>query len=64
MKGEMVFSKIDLIFVYRQLWNKEEYIPKIVFNTRFRHYDFTILLFGLMTAPGVLMSLMNGAFHE
>jgi hypothetical protein len=31
---------------------------------RFRHYEFTILPFGLTNALRVFMSLMNGVFHE
>jgi hypothetical protein len=64
MKGEMVFSKIDLRSRYHQLRIKEKYISKTTFKTRFKHYEFTVLPFGLKNASGVFMSLMNGVFHE
>jgi hypothetical protein len=64
MKGTMVFSKIDLRSGYHQLRIKEEDIPKTTFKMRFRHYEFTVLPFGLTNAPGVFMSLMNGVFRE
>jgi hypothetical protein len=64
MKGETVFSKIDLRSGYHQLRIKEDDIPKTDFKKIFGHYDFTILPFGLTNAPGVFMSMMNGVFRE
>jgi hypothetical protein len=60
MNGSTMFSKIHLISGYHQLQIKEEDIPNTAFKTRFRHYDFIVLPFGLTNAPGVFMSLMNG----
>lgn len=37
-------------------------IPKIAFHTRYGHYEFTVVPFGLTNAPTVFMSLMNGVF--
>jgi hypothetical protein len=64
MKGETVFSKIDLRSGYHQLRIKEEDIPHIAFKMRFKHYEFTVLPFGLTNTPGLFMSLMNGVFRE
>jgi hypothetical protein len=59
-----VFSKIDLRSGYHLLRIKEDDVPKTTFKTRFGHYDFIILPFGMMNTPGVFMSLMNRVFRE
>ena len=64
MNDATVFSKIDLRSRYSHLWIKEDDVPKRTFKTRFGHYEFTILPFGLTNTPGVFMSLMNRVFHE
>ena len=38
-------------------------IPKTVFYTRYGHYEFTVVPFGLTNTPVVFMSLMNGVFR-
>jgi hypothetical protein len=43
---------------------KEEYIRNTMFKTRYGHYEFTIVPFGLSSAPIVFMCLMNGVFGE
>jgi hypothetical protein len=62
MKGDKVFSKIDLRLGYHQLRIREEDIPKTTFKTCFGHYEFVVVPFQLMNALGVFMSLMNGVF--
>jgi hypothetical protein len=64
MKDTTMFSKIDLRSGYHQLLIKEDEVPKTVFKTRFGHYEFIVLPFGLTNTPGVFMSLMNGVFRE
>ena len=37
----------------------EEDVPKKAFRTRYRHYEFVVIPFGLTNAPAVFMDLMN-----
>jgi hypothetical protein len=43
---------------------KEKDIPKIAFRTRYGHYEFLVMSFGLTNALAVFMDMMNRVFHD
>ena len=49
LQGEIYFSKIDLRSEYHQLRVRGEYIPKTSFQTRYGHYEFLVMSFGVIT---------------
>jgi hypothetical protein len=62
--GACVFSKIDLRFRYHHLKVRECDIPKTAFISRYGLYEFTMMSFGLATAPAYFMYMMNKVFME
>ena len=49
---------------YHQVRIKDEEIHKTTFRTRYGHYEFVVVSFGLRNAPMTFMCLMNGVFSR
>jgi hypothetical protein len=64
LKEAKIFSKINIRARYHKVRIKYEDINKTAFRTRYGHYEFTAVPFGLSNALVVFMCLMNGVFRE
>lgn len=61
-KKSAVYSKIDLRLGYHHIRAWDSDMAKDVFRTRYEHYKFLLMSFGLTNTPSMFMELKNRVF--
>ena len=59
LHGSSVFSKIDLWSGYHQTLVKADNVQKTAFRSRYGHYEYVVMTFGVTNASAVFMDYMN-----
>jgi hypothetical protein len=64
LRGATIFSYIESRSIYHQVRIKDEYIQKKTFRTRYGHYEFVVVPFGLTNAPTTFLCLMDNVINK
>ena len=64
LRGATVFTKLDLRDGFNNILIKPEDQHKTAFRTRYGHFQYRVLPFGLCNAPATFMRMMNRVFGD
>jgi len=64
LRGAAVFSKIDLRSGYHQILVKPEDVHKMALRSRYRHFEYVVMPFGVTNAPTIFLDYMNRIFRS
>ena len=62
--GAKIFTKFDLNDGYHLLQIKEGDEWKTAFRTRYGHYEYKVMPFGLVSAPATFQAMMNTILRD
>ena len=62
LRGAVVFSKIDLRFGYHQILVRPEDVQKTTFRSRYGHYEYVVMSFGVTIALAIFIDYVNRIF--